>query len=189
MIILFGAPGAGKTIQGQLLVKKYHWQWISSRSLMLSLRDKDISLALNYGMNIDDEKNIQLLSKNLKTIDFSSGKIAILDGFPNSVNQIYWLIENHFLPHIKGAIVLRVPRGELWKRLTSRGRADDTRVAIERRQSLYDRAIHGMIHVLKANNVRTAEVDGGNSPEDVLERIEELLGQWEIIPKKNYPKC
>ena len=42
MITIFGAPGAGKTIQGQLLARKYNWEWISYRDLLLQLRDKDI---------------------------------------------------------------------------------------------------------------------------------------------------
>ena len=188
MIIIFGAPGAGKTVQGKLLANKYGWQWISSRDLMLSLQDKDISLALNNGMLVDNEKSVQVLGSVLEQAHIQAGNIAVLDGFPTNVSQIYWMIEHNYLPYIKGAIVLRVPHGELWKRLLARGRVDDTRAAIERRQNLYDRAIHGMLHVLKTNNIRISEIDGGNSPEDVLERIEERLGEWEIIPKKNFPK-
>ena len=188
MIIIFGAPGAGKTVQGKLLANKHGWQWISSRDLMLSLQDKDISLSLNNGMPVDNEKSVRALESALRQSYIQAGNIAVLDGFPTNVSQIYWMIENNYLPYIKGAIVLRVPHGELWKRLLARGRVDDTRAAIERRQALYDRAIHGMLHVLKTNNVRVSEIDGSNSPEDVLDRIEERLGEWEIIPKKNYPK-
>ena len=187
MIIIFGAPGAGKTVQGQLLASRHGWRWISSRNLMLSLDDKDISLALNNGMPVDNEKSVHALSQALGSHNLNTTTV-VLDGFPTNVSQIYWMIENNYLPYIKGVIILRVPHGELWRRLLARGRIDDTRAAIERRQSLYDRAIHGMLHVLKTNNVRVSEIDGSNSPEDVLERIEERLGEWEIIPKKNYPK-
>lgn len=188
MIIIFGAPGAGKTVQGQMLARKYGWEWISSRDLMISLRDKDVSLALNYGMPVDNEKSIQALERALVRFNFNSNRIAVLDGFPTNVSQIFWMIEHDYLKYIRGVIVLRVPRGEIWKRLLARGRVDDTRAALERRQNIYDRTIHGMLHTLKTNNIRISEIDGNNAPEDVLERIEERLGEWEIIPKKGYPK-
>ena len=84
--------------------------------------------------------------------------------------------------------MLRVPRGELWRRLVERKRVDDTRAAIERRQDLYDRNITGMIRTLTMNGIEVREVDGGNQPEDVLERIEDVLADWNMIPKKQYEK-
>jgi len=188
MIAIFGAPGAGKTVQGQLLSRKYGWQWISSRDLLLFLKDKDITLALNHGMPVDYKKSIEVLAQALRSVSRGGRWPAVLDGFPTNVSQIYWMKENNVLEHLEGVIVLRVPRGELWKRLVERKRVDDTRVAIERRQDLYERATFGMLHVLKENGIRTAEVNGQNSPEDVLERIEEKLGEWEIVAKKQYRK-
>jgi len=188
MIILFGAPGAGKTVQGKLLAAKYGWQWISERDLMVSLNDKDVTLALNHGMPVDNQKSIEALRRAFSQVNFSNSRAVVLDGFPTNVSQIYWMKEQNILQYIEGAVVLRVPRGELWRRLLARGRVDDTRAAIERRQDLYERAIYGMLHVLKENNIQVVEVDGGNEPEDVLERIEEKLGEWGIIPKKQYVK-
>ena len=188
MIAIFGAPGAGKTVQGQLLARKYGWQWISSRDLLLSLKDKDITLALNHGMPIDNEKSIEVLARALESASRGGSWPAVLDGFPINVSQIYWMAENNVLEHLDGAIVLRVPRGELWKRLVERKRVDDTRVAVERRQDLYERAITGMLHVLRENGIKIAEVNGQNSPEDVLERIEEKLGDWGIVEKKKFQK-
>ena len=189
MIAIFGAPGAGKTVQGQLLANKYGWEWISSRDLLLSLNDKDVTMALNHGMPIDNEKSVQVFDAEMKKLErYELWNKAVLDGFPMNVSQIYYMAESDLLKHLEGAIVLRVPRGELWKRLVERKRVDDTRVAVERRQDLYERAITGMLHVLKENGVKIAEVNGQNSPEDVLERIEEKLGEWGIVAKKQYEK-
>lgn len=182
MIAIFGAPGAGKSMQGRLLSRKYGWQWISARELFIGLHDKDVTQALNCGMTVEDEKSIAVLNSALNRAD----RNAILDGFPSSVSQIYWMIENNKLRDIQGAIVLRVPRGELWKRLVERKRVDDTRAAIERRQDLYERTITGMVRVLSMNGVEVREVNGCNEPEDVLERIEEVLGDWNIIAKKQF---
>lgn len=192
MIILFGAPGSGKTVQGEMLARKYRWKWVSSRDLLMSLRDEDVALALNHGMPVDDDKNITVLRRSMLEIErdarYSGQWKAVLDGFPNSVGQLYWMIENDYLDKIEGVIVLNVPRGELWRRISTRGRVDDTRAAYERRQDLYERSSTGMLHVLRENNVRVTTVDGGNSPEDVFVRIEEKLGEWGLVPKKQYQK-
>lgn len=197
MITLFGAPGAGKTIQGQLLARKYGWDWVSYRDLLLNLRDRDISFALEHGMFIDDKKATRVIQETLNrlqarsSVRFSSDtyrRQIVLDGFPADYRQVKWLIDNKEIKNLEGAIVLRVPRGELWRRLVERKRVDDTRAAIERRQDMYDRNITGMIRALTTNGVKVREVDGGNSPEDVLARIEDVLADWEMIPKKQYAK-
>lgn len=197
MITLFGAPGAGKTEQGKLLAQKYGWEWVSYRDLLMSLRDKDIRFALEHGMFIDDDKATKVVQETLNrlkraiprfTSDIAQGRRReiILDGFPADYQQVKWLVENGEIKNLTGAIVLRVPRGELWKRLVARKRVDDTRAAIERRQDLYDRNITGMIKTLTKNGVLVREVDGCNAPKDVLERVEEVLADWGMIPKKQY---
>ena len=195
MITLFGAPGAGKTVQGQLLVKKYGWEWISYRDLLMSLHDRDIKYALEHGMFIDDDKATKLFSRVLneaqeRTARFKSNEKSqiVLDGFPADYRQLKWLIESRDIQHLDGAIVLRVPRGELWRRLVERKRVDDTRAAIERRQDAYERNITGMIRALTMNGIDVREVDGGNSPSDVLKRIEGVLEGWGMIPKKEYAR-
>ena len=69
-----------------------------------------------------------------------------------------------------------------------RKRVDDTRAAIERRQDLYERNITGMIKTLTRNGVLVREVDGGNGPNDVLARIEDVLADWGMIPEKQYER-
>ena len=68
MITLFGAPGAGKTLQGQLLARKYGWKWVSYRDLLMSLKDKDIRFALEHGMFIDDAKAVKVIQQTLREL-------------------------------------------------------------------------------------------------------------------------
>lgn len=204
MITLFGAPGAGKTLQGQMLARKYGWTWVSYRDLLLGLHDKDIRYALEHGMFVDDKKATQAVGAmltrlgggkhmmvraadgSMKVVERAGGTEVILDGFPADYRQLKWMIENKRVRLLTGAIVLRVPRGELWRRLVERKRVDDTRAAIERRQDMYERNITGMIRALTMNGVPVREVDGGNAPEDVLARVEEVLADWGLIAKKQY---
>ena len=187
MITLFGATGSGKSEQGKLLAQKYGWEWVSARDMLMDLHDKDIQFALDHGMFVDDKAMNGLMERILAKTHRSSRQV-VLDGFPSTVRQIQWMIDRNELSRLTGAIVLRVPRGELWRRLMLRKRVDDTRAAIERRQDSYDRAMTGMMRVLSMNNVFVREVDGRNEPEAVLERIEEVLGDWGLVPKKQFDK-
>lgn len=194
MITIFGAPGAGKTLQGQLMAKKYGWKWISYRDLLLSLNDEDISYAIEHGLFIDDAKATGLMDKTFgqlrnsfkESVEQNNARQIILDGFPADYRQLKWMVDTKEINNLTGAIILRVPRGELWKRLVERKRIDDTRATIERRQDAYDRDITGMIKTLSRNEVRVREVNGSNAPEDVLARIDEVLASWGLVPKKQF---
>ena len=101
MITLFGAPGAGKTLQGQLMARKYGWEWVSYRDLLLRLHDKDISYALDHGLFIDDDKATKLMAAVfrqlhdtfLETTEPYQAKQIILDGFPADYRQLKWMVD------------------------------------------------------------------------------------------------
>ena len=188
MITFFGAPGSGKSVQGQLLARKYGWRWVSYRDLLLQLHDRDITRALEHGLYVDQDKATAMMKRVFEQLERGSGRQAILAGFPADYRQVRWMIDNGKIHDITGAIVLRVPRGELWRRLVERKRVDDTRAAIERRQDSYERSVTGMIRALSENGAKIREVDGSNTPKDVLERIEEVLGEWELIPRRQFEK-
>ena len=188
MITLFGAPGSGKSVQGELIARKYGWSWYSSRDMLMSMQNKDIMYALEHGMFVDDEMMNSLMGDVVRRAHAKGVGRVVLDGFPSSYRQVRWLIDNNEIENLTGAIILRVPHGELWKRLMERKRVDDTRAAIERRQDQYDRTITGMIRALSMENVQIREINGMGTPEDVLERIDEVLGEWGLVPRKQYDK-
>lgn len=185
MITLFGATGSGKSVQGDLLAKKYGWQWISSREILINAMDRDLKYALEHGMFADDKKTTALMQKVFEKAHQTTRNV-ILDGFPSSYREVMWMIDHGEIQNLTGAIVLRVPRGELWRRLVQRKRIDDTRAAIERRWDFYDQQITGMIHTLTQHDILVREVDGGNEPADVLERIDEVLADWGLVEEKQF---
>ena len=188
MITLFGAPGSGKSVQGQMLARKLGWAWYSSRDMLSSMHDKDIMYKLDHGMFVDDDTMNSLMQDVMRRAHARGTNRVVLDGFPSSYRQVRWMIDHKEIQYLTGAIVLRVPHGELWKRLMERKRIDDTRAAIERRQDLYDRSVTGMIRALSMENVQIREVNGMGTEEDVFERIKEVLGEWELVPRKQYEK-
>ena len=188
MITLFGAPASGNSVQGELIARKYGWSWYSSRDMLMSMQNKDIMYALEHGMFVDDEMMNSLMGDVVRRAHAKGVGRVVLDGFPSSYRQVRWMIDNNEIENLTGAIILRVPHGELWKRLMERKRVDDTRAAIERRQDQYDRTITGMIRALSMENVQIREINGMGTPEDVLERIDEVLGEWGLVPRKQYDK-
>ena len=110
-----------------------------------------------------------------------AGKNAILDGYPRDVWQAEWVAEHGDLEGVDGAIILNVPQEELWKRLEARGRVDDEKDAILARWNVFDRTIKEMSEILKANNVKIAEVDGVGEIEQITERLEKVLKEWGTI--------
>ena len=188
MITLFGAPGSGKSVQGQMLARKLGWAWYSSRDMLSSMHNKDIMYKLDHGMFVDDDTMNGLMQDVMRRAHARGTNRVVLDGFPSSYRQVRWMIDHKEIQYLTGAIVLRVPHGELWRRLMERKRIDDTRAAIERRQDLYDRSVTGMIRALSMENVQIREVNGMGTEEDVFERIKEVLGEWELVPRKQYEK-
>ena len=184
MITLFGAPGSGKSEQGRLLGAVHGWQWISYQDLLRAMHDRDVNFALDHGMYIDDKTMNRMMQNALARANSN----AILDGFPTDLRQIRWMIDYEHIHKIKGAIILRVPHGELWRRLMERKRVDDTRAAIERRNDAYDRAITGIQRALMQENIPVREVNGLGTPNDVRERIDEVLGEWGLISRKQFKK-
>ncbi len=209
MITLFGAPGSGKSEQGKLLSQKYGWEWVDVRTILLNLHDEDITRALEIGMSVDDDKATEAVQRILQRAKGGGGRRAaiinsvrvfpsfvsepksrqiILDGFPADHNQVKWMVDNGQIKDLQGAIILQVPRGVIWQRLVQRKRVDDTRAAIERREDIYDRSVTGMVRTLSMNGVKIGYVNGVGEPKDVLERIEEVLGDWGLVPKKQFAK-
>ena len=124
MITLFGAPGSGKSVQGQMLARKLGWAWYSSRDMLSSMHNKDIMYKLDHGMFVDDDTMNSLMRDVMRRAHARGTNRVVLDGFPSSYRQVRWMIDHGEIQYLTGAIVLRVPHGELWKRLMERKRVE-----------------------------------------------------------------
>src|SRR5690606_36203830 len=92
MILFFGAPGSGKSSQGQKLVERNGWQWMSTGDLFRRSEDPEVLKRLAAGELIDDELTNKVLSDALKKLDTS--KMLILDGYPRNIDQAEWLLRH-----------------------------------------------------------------------------------------------
>ncbi len=180
MFILFGPAGSGKSLQGQLLAEKYGWRWLSVGQLLRDQKNPELDATMKEGGLVDDNFVVKMMHEAKEAV-VAAGQNAILDGYPRDVWQAEWIVANGDLAGIDGAIILNVPKEELWKRLEERGRVDDKKEAIERRWEVFEQTISAMCDILGKEGLKIKEIDGVGPIEQITERIEEVLREWGII--------
>ena len=138
MIILFGLAGSGKGTQGKALSEIFGWR---SLSVGQAIRDTGgYTEATNKGELIPDEDVINLMNRQIEKAE-AEGFDVILDGYPRTAAQAEYIV-NNMAEKIDGAIILEVPKEELFNRLELRGRDDDKeKSSIERRFEIFEQNI------------------------------------------------
>lgn len=180
MIILFGLAGSGKSLQGEILANKYGWRWMSIGQLLRDLNDPEITATQNRGELVPDELVVNLMhAEMMKEVEL--GRNAILDGYPRDQWQADWIVDHGDDKYIDGAIIFDVSREELWHRLELRGRADDTREAIEKRWNIVEQNIYSMIERLRGAGVKITHINGEGEIEEITRRIEKVLLEWNLL--------
>lgn len=125
IIVLMGAPGAGKGTQARLLQERLHLPQISTGDIFRSLKTAQTPLAqevreiMERGQLVPDDLTIQLVKERTAQDDARNG--YILDGFPRTPAQAVSLEK---LAAEQGnsiiAILIDVPQDFLEKRMTGR---------------------------------------------------------------------
>lgn len=171
MIIFFGPAGAGKSVQGQILAARYGWRWLSTGQLLRDSQDPKLIKQMSTGGLVDNPTaNKVILEALLRSADL---KHVVVDGYPRELDQAEWLVSS--IPkhgrNIAMVIVLEVPRAEIMRRLTLRGRSDDTPQAIEERLHIYRTQIYPILGYFNKLHVPIVHIDGTGSVGTVHDRI------------------
>ncbi|MBR5027464.1 nucleoside monophosphate kinase [Candidatus Saccharibacteria bacterium] len=172
MIILFGLAGSGKGTQGKALAELFGWRTLSVGQV---LRDTgEFAETLKRGDLVDDNDVIRLMKEQMDKAE-AEGFDVILDGYPRDVTQAKWMMEN--MPEkIDGAILLDVPKEELFERIALRGREDDQdRATIEHRFDIFEENISEMAGMFKEKGIDIVKVDGVGAVEDVTNRLVDVV--------------
>jgi len=125
ILILVGAPGAGKGTQAHMLEEQFKWPQISTGDILRTIAKADTDLGREVariqkaGDLVSDEILADVVRDRTSKADCDAG--YILDGFPRTITQAEMLEE---LAQEQGreicAIYVRVERPELMERLTGR---------------------------------------------------------------------
>lgn len=125
IIILIGAPGAGKGTQARLLQERLGWPQISTGDIFRALAKSDSPLASEVreiqakGELISDELVVRVVEDRTNQPDSANG--YILDGFPRTTVQATKLEDLSRSQNKKiKAVLVDVPFDMLNKRLTGR---------------------------------------------------------------------
>ena len=168
MIILFGLAGSGKGTQGKALSEIFGWRWLSVGEAIR--QHGGYEEIINSGGLIPDEDVIHLMDKQIKKAE-DEGFDVILDGYPRDKAQAEYIME-HMADKVDGAIILEVPKSELYERLALRGRDDDQeKASIDQRFAIFEQNIYSILPLLEAKNIPIVRVDGVGKIEDVTARL------------------
>ncbi len=177
MIILFGLAGTGKGTQGKALSEIFGWRWLSVGQVIRDTGQYDD--VINRGELIGDDDVIRLMNERIER-DEAEGFDLILDGYPRDEYQAKWMMKN-MAEKIDGAILLEVPKEELYERLALRGREDDkTRESIERRFEISENNFKAIFPLLEENGIEIKRVNGVGSVKEVTNRLVEVVQR--IVP-------
>ena len=168
MIILFGLAGSGKGTQGKALSELLGWKALSVGQV---IRDTgEYTDIINNGGLIPDEDVTSMMTKQIERAE-AEGFDVILDGYPRTKVQAEYLAE-HMADKIDGAVILEVPKEELYDRLALRGRDDDKeRESIDRRFEVFEQNIGSIIPILESKGIPIARIDGVGEIDAVTDRL------------------
>ena len=131
-IIFLGMQGSGKSTQAQLLADKLKIPYIEMGQLLRDKsRDSDniarkIREALAVGKLVENQITISTLKEKLSEPLFEKG--YVLDGYPRNERQVTQLDDD-----ISKVFYINVSDDEAIRRLSQRGRHDDTPNLIKKR--------------------------------------------------------
>ena len=171
MIVLLGVAGSGKSMQGKLLADEHGYSWISTGEIFRVLVTGKRRLQMLQGKLLSDEEVINMLDKVLELVDMREE--VVLDGFPRTVKQADWLIEQSKKDRFKlsGIVHLSSSEDVVRTRLMARGRLDDTEKAITRRFDEYKAVTVPIISHFKKVGIHVYNIDASQTPKAVHDAI------------------
>jgi adenylate kinase len=180
-LVLLGPPGAGKGTQAIKLSEKLGIPQISTGDLFRKNISEGTPLGveakryLDAGDLVPSELTNKLVEDRIEQPDAADG--FILDGYPRSVEQAQALdemLKNHNTK-LDAVLEFVVSEAELFERLKSRGRADDTEEVIHNRMQVYRDETEPLLEYYSRNNLQT--VDAVGALDEVFARALLALGK------------
>lgn len=91
MIVFMGGQGSGKGTFAHMLLSKYNFNYVEAGAILRQMpADSTIGKKVANGELIDDDNLFSIIAEHIKP-----NHDVILDGFPRTLNQAKWLINNY----------------------------------------------------------------------------------------------
>ena len=172
-IIILGGQGSGKSTQADLLSKYLNIPRIEMGQLLRNRAEasdetgRKIKMSLDAGILVPNEITIKTLKEQLQKPEFKKG--FIIDGYPRNQVQLDALPQN-----VDIVFYINVSDKEAIKRLTKRGREDDSKELIIKRLEIYHQQTEPLLEKFREQN-KLKEISGEKSIEDINKEVIKIL--------------
>ena len=175
MIIIMGVAGSGKSVQGRLLADEMALPWLSTGEFLRMLVSGERRKDMLAGRLLSDREIIKLVQKIFAMIDIHEE--FILDGFPRTVSQADWLLNQHKHGQldVTAVIHLTVAEQTVLDRLLRRGRQDDHKEAILERFREYEEVTKPILDHFRKAKVPIFDIDGDNAVDTIHQEIKQAI--------------
>ncbi len=180
MILIFiGPPFAGKDTQTKLLSEKLHIPVFSMGAIIRAAYAKGDPRAVKgfeeysmKGLHVPDDLKFPLLKEKM---DSANGGF-ILDNFPGSQEDVTtfntYAVQNKLT--VDAVFLVNISEEEMYRRMTARGRKDDTKEIVMKRREIQDLDREAVISYYKEKGI-LHEINGEESVADVHAHIVSVI--------------
>ncbi|MCQ2575014.1 MAG: nucleoside monophosphate kinase, partial [Alphaproteobacteria bacterium] len=160
MIVFMGGQGAGKGTFAHKMLEIHEYNYIETGAILRSLPENSpICKKITKGELVEDEDLFEIIANNIDNRDI------ILDGFPRTIGQAKWLVENYAKKFNIKIVYLNISeekmKNHINKRLSEGGtRSDDKDLsAIQKRIECFKNITIPAINWLsKVNDVQFFDI-------------------------------
>ena len=177
MILLMGIAGSGKGTQGKMLADQHGFHLISMGDVVRMYVTGEQRQRMLAGGLLDDQEIIKIVDQVLASL--ADGEEVILDGFPRTIPQAEWLLEQVRAGRfqLKTAFHLVASRVAVKQRLLGRARIDDVESAIEKRFGEYEHSTAPLLEWLNQHGIDVVAINAERPPTEVNTDIVNHLKQ------------
>jgi adenylate kinase len=176
-LIFLGPQGSGKTTQAELLAKTFGFALLGAGDALREIAQEDSELGRKVRKTVNVEGRLvepELISKVIKerVAAVPKDQGLILDGYPRSLTQSE-LFKKFWPETARGdyhVVFIELSDEEAVKRLTKRGRPDDTPAAIRTRLHSFYAETMLMIRAMEADG-EVLHIDGAQPIDEVHRQI------------------
>lgn len=179
-IVFIGPPGAGKGTQSVHLADELGVLRLSTGEVLREAREAGEPLGVEAGRFLDqgdlvpDGLVVPLVAERLERTDCSHG--YLFDGFPRTIDQARELDRLFALRgmSLDLAVEFVIPEDELFRRLSKRGRSDDSEETIRQRLRVYAALTRPLAEYYQQRHM-LAQIDAVGPQEVVFARLQRAI--------------
>jgi len=178
IIVFMGGQGVGKGTFAKMLRERHDVKYIETGAIFRSLpADSAIAKIIARGELVPDSELFKLMADNI-----CGDQDMLIDGFPRTLPQAKWLVENYADKYCIHVVYLDVPEEIMLQRINKRireggGRADDADAAAVRRRldAFWNVTVPAIEWLRTAPGIKFADVDVTGHVDDNFAKIVDAL--------------